>query len=91
VLSVGGRLQAMRMHELLLELGVPVILDVVVRPPRQLRRDDRPPAPDGGEEAADDPILVVGEVAVLYVGPQVVEPPQPAALAAPLQPCTRRT
>ena len=36
------RLEAM--HELLLELGVPVVLDVVVRPPGQLRCDDRPPA-----------------------------------------------
>ena len=30
-------------HELLLELGVPVVLDVVVRPPRELCCDDRPP------------------------------------------------
>ena len=27
-----------------LELGVPVVLDVVVRPPRELRGDGRPPA-----------------------------------------------
>jgi hypothetical protein len=31
-------------HGLLLELGIPVILDVVVRPAGQLRRDDGPPA-----------------------------------------------
>jgi hypothetical protein len=30
--------------QLLLQLGVPVVLDVVVRPTRQLRRDHRPPA-----------------------------------------------
>jgi hypothetical protein len=40
----GGRLQAIGKNELLLELGVPVVLDVVVRPPRELRRDHRPPA-----------------------------------------------
>jgi hypothetical protein len=34
---------ARRAHELLLQLGVPIVLDVVVRPARQLRRDDRPP------------------------------------------------
>jgi hypothetical protein len=30
-------------EELLLQLGVPVVLDVVVRPPRQLRSNDGPP------------------------------------------------
>lgn len=74
-------------HELLLELGVPVVLDVVVGPPRKVRSDDGPPAPDGGEEVADDHVLLAGEVAVLYVGPQVVEPPQTAALPAPLEAC----
>ena len=39
--AAGGRALA---EELLLELGVPVVLDVVVGSPRQLRRDDRPPA-----------------------------------------------
>jgi hypothetical protein len=116
----GGRVQAIGKHELLLELSVPVVLDVVVCPPWELRRDDRPPAisscsastlfvkvnisyiyiaigrkwapaSHGSEEAADDPVLVPREVTVLYVGPKVVEPAQPAALAAPLQPYTART
>jgi hypothetical protein len=30
-------------EELLLQLGVPIVLDVVVGAPGQLRRDDRPP------------------------------------------------
>jgi len=30
-------------EELLLQLGVPVVLDVVVRPPRQLRGNNGPP------------------------------------------------
>ena len=72
---------------LLLELGVPVVLDVVVRPARQLGRDDGPPAPDGVVEGADDPVLLLRVAAVLDVRAQVVEPPQPAALAAPVQPC----
>jgi hypothetical protein len=33
----------------------------------------------------DEVLLVVGEVAALDVGPEVVEPPEPAALAAPPQ------
>jgi hypothetical protein len=71
---------------LLLELGVPVILDVVVRPAGQLGGDDGPPAPDGVVEGADDPVLLLRVAAVLDVRPQVVEPPQAAALAAPVQP-----
>jgi hypothetical protein len=47
----------------------------------------RIPAAYGSEEVADDPVLVVREVTMLYVWPQIVEPTQPAALAAPLQPC----
>jgi len=37
-------------------------------------------------EVEDEELLVGGEVAALHVGPEVVEPPQPAALARPLQP-----
>lgn len=44
------------------------------------------PAADADVEAADDVVLFVGEAAVLYVGAEVVQPPQPAALPAPLQP-----
>jgi hypothetical protein len=75
--------------QLLLELGVPVVLDVVVRPPRQLRRDHRPPVADDGVQLDDGLLLGVRELAVLEVGPQVVGPPEPAALAAPLQPCSQ--
>ena len=38
-------------------------------------------------EADDEILLVVGDVAALDVGPEVVQPPQPAALATPVQPC----
>jgi hypothetical protein len=40
-----------------------------------------------GVEGDDDGVLLLGEAAVPDVWPEVVEPPQPAALAAPLQPC----
>jgi hypothetical protein len=47
------------------------------------------PAPDADVEAADQPVLVLREAAVPDVGPEVVEPPEPAALAAPVQPYKR--
>ena len=71
---------------LLLELGVPVVLDVVVCAAGELGRDDGPPAADGSVEGADDAVLVVGVAAVPDVRAQVVEPPEAAALAAPVQP-----
>jgi hypothetical protein len=123
------------------DVRVPVVLDLVVRPPREPRGDERPPAEGRGnrtgrsfslvwfgwvaprqrqatnqpleqacpravhygteqssgggvahvlvpEEAVqldDEVVLVGGEVAALQVGPEVVDPPQPAALAAPQQ------
>jgi hypothetical protein len=48
------------------------------------------PAPDADVEAADDPVFLLGEAAVPDVRPEVVEPPQPAAFAAPVQPCKQR-
>jgi len=72
--------------DLLLELGVPVVLDVVARTARQLGGDGGPPAPDGVVEGQDDPVLLLRVAAVLDVRAQVVEPPQPAAVAQPIQP-----
>lgn len=34
----------------------------------------------------DDPLLFLGERSPLEVRPQIIDPPQPAALATPLQP-----
>ena len=45
------------------------------------------PASEHGVEGDDEVLLLLGEVLVLEVGAQVVGVPQPAALAAPLQPC----
>jgi hypothetical protein len=40
-------------------------------------------------ELDDEVVLLLGEVAALEVRPQVVDPPQAAALPAPEQPCAR--
>jgi len=74
--------------QLLLEAAVPEVLDLVVRPARQVRRDLRPPVPQDLVEADDGVLLLLREAAPLQVGAQVVDPPKSAALAAPLQPCT---
>jgi len=39
----------------------------------------------------DELLLLIGEVAALDSRPEVVRPPQPAALAAPHQTCTAHT
>jgi hypothetical protein len=44
-----------------------------------------------GVEAHHRLLLLRGEGAVLQARPEVVDPPQPAALAVPLEPCRRRT
>jgi hypothetical protein len=41
-------------------------------------------------ELDDDVLFLLGDVAPLYVGPQVVDPPQPAALATPQKPCAEK-
>jgi hypothetical protein len=46
------------------------------------------PASEHGVECDNELLLLLGEVLVFQVGPQVVGVPQPAALAAPLQPCS---
>jgi hypothetical protein len=42
-------------------------------------------------ELEDDGLLVRSDLPPLQVRPEVVHPPQPAALPAPPQPCTRTT
>jgi hypothetical protein len=44
------------------------------------------PASDGAVEGADDVVLLLSVAPVPDVRPQVVEPPEPAALAAAVQP-----
>jgi hypothetical protein len=40
-----------------------------------------------GMELKDEELLLWRQIAALYVRFEVVEPPEPAALASPLQPC----
>lgn len=42
---------------------------------------------EDGVEVEDGLLLLLGELAPLDVRPQVVRPPQPAALATPVQTC----
>jgi hypothetical protein len=45
------------------------------------------PVAEHGVQVEDDGLLVGGDLAPLEVRPEVVHPPQPAALPAPPQPC----
>jgi len=45
------------------------------------------PVAKGGVELDDHLLLLLRDVPPLEVRPQVVDPPQPAALPAPQQPC----
>ena len=81
---VGGGVDA-ALAELLLDEGVPEVLDLVVGAARQLRGDLRPLVAEDGVEVDDEVLLLLGEGAPLQVRPQVVYPPKPAALPTPLQ------
>lgn len=47
------------------------------------------PVAEHGVQLEDDGLLVWGYLAPLEVRPEVVHPPEPAALPAPPQPCHR--
>ena len=47
------------------------------------------PVAEGGVELDDDVFFLLGDVPPLDVRPKVVDPPEPAALAAPEQACMR--
>ena len=76
--------------QLLLEARVPEILDLIVSPPGQLCCNLRPPVPKDSMEFNDEVFLLLRERTSLEVRPQVVYPPQPAALATSLEPCEFR-
>ena len=67
-------------------LGPPVVLDLVVGPAGEVLGDLGPPVPPPGVELPDDHVLLRRDAAPPHTGPQVVEPPQPAALPVPVQP-----
>jgi hypothetical protein len=84
---VGDRVDA-HLPELLLDVRVPVVLDLVVRPPRQLRRDLGPPVAELLVQVDHRSLLLLRQQAALEVRPEVVGPPQPAALPAPQESCS---
>jgi hypothetical protein len=47
------------------------------------------PVAEHGVQLEDDGLLVGCDLAPLQVRPEVVHPPEPAALPAPAQPCTQ--
>jgi hypothetical protein len=49
------------------------------------------PVAEEGLEVHDELLLLLGEVAALDARPEVVGPPQTAALAAPHQPCAKES
>lgn len=84
---VGVGIQALR-NELLLDAGVPEVLDLVVGPAGQVFGNLRPPVAEYPVNVDDCPLLLRRERPPLEVGSQVVYPPQPATLATSLQACT---
>lgn len=70
-----------------LDVCVPVVFYLVVRPPRQFSRNKRPLISDDGVEFDDEFVFFFCEAAALEIGTQVVYPSQPAALSASQQPC----
>jgi hypothetical protein len=87
---VGGGVDA-HLPELLLDVGVPVVLDLVVRPSRQVRRDLGPPVAQLRVQVDHRFLLLLRQLPALQVRPQVVGPPQPAALPATQQSCSKST
>lgn len=74
--------------EAFLEVGVPVVLDLIVSALWQAAGYGRPPVSESCMEVEYQLLLLLGEMATLDVWPQVVRPPQPTALATPQQTCS---
>jgi hypothetical protein len=82
------RLVLARRRSLLLDPGPPVVLDLVVGPAGEVLGDLGPLVPQRGLELPDDGVLRWRDAAAPHPGPQVVEPPQPAALPVAVEPWT---
>jgi hypothetical protein len=61
---------------------------VIHREPERSTATVAVPVAEDAVDVDDGALLLVGEGAALEVRPEVVDPPEPAALAAPLQPCS---
>lgn len=73
--------------ELLLDVSVPVILDLIVCSSREVRGYFRPSVAKLRMEVNDHFLFILGQKASLQVWPQVIGPPQPATLSTPQQSC----
>jgi hypothetical protein len=75
---------------LLLDPGPPVVLDLVVGSAGEVLGDLGPLVPPPRVELPDDRVLPRRDAAAPHPRPQVVEPPQPAALAVAVQSCRNK-
>lgn len=87
--AVGLRIDAV-VEELAFDVGVPIVFYLVVSPAWEPACYERPLVSEEAMELDDELILIAGELAALEVRPQVVYPPEPAALPAPQQSCCLR-
>lgn len=60
--------------EFLLQLGVPVVLDIIVCSTWEMRCYDRPPASYVGVECEDDLIFFICKTAVFDVWSEIIQP-----------------
>jgi hypothetical protein len=75
----------------LLHARAPVVLDLVVRAPREVLRDLGPAVAPPRVQLQDEQLLLRRDVAAPEVRAEVVQPPEAAALAGALQPCMTGT
>ena len=87
VLELLGVDVAVEVLGVLLDAGAPVVLDLVVGAAGEMLRDLDPPITQPPRELQYQQLLLRRHVPPPHVRPQVVQPPQPAALPRPLQPC----
>jgi len=82
---------ALELLGVLLHARAPVVLDLVVGAPREVLRDLGPAVAPARVQLQDEQLLLRCDAAAPEVGAEVVEPPEPAALASALQPCITGT
>lgn len=73
-----------------LNVGIPIVLYLVFRPPRQSTRDKRPLVTQEVVEFDYEIVFFFGEVSTLQIRTQVIYPSQPATLPTSQQTCGPR-
>jgi hypothetical protein len=74
-------------HVPVYQVAANLTVELIIQVTRWARPTVPVPAAYADVEAENDPVLLLREPAVPDVRPEVVEPPEAAALAAPLQTC----